>query len=138
MGPGGAATVVQDDSRPAPLDAGDKFRRIPDGRNPEIDTNITSLDLGSLGDEIFSMLDIERLSMAPSNCECCGAAIEAYQACRFCNHNALSANEESHRRTGGQNVTEYDLVSLEDRAVAPSGLDGGVTLFCIDVSGSSE
>ena len=132
---------MQDASRLVrPLGDGHEVPRVPVGQNPTFDTNILSLDLGSLADENFPMLNIERLSKAPSNCENCGAVIEAAQACSLCDRETRSADEELHRRIGGQNVIEYDLVSEDesDTTVVPSRPDDGVTLFCIDVSGSSE
>ena len=101
-----------------------------------IDTNILSHDLGSLGGENFSMLDIEQLPAPPPNCEHCGAVVYNFHVCLFCGRNGASTRENHHSRIGGRKVIEYDLSGESEPTIAPS--DDGVSLFCIDVSGSSE
>ncbi|EJD54588.1 ras-domain-containing protein [Auricularia subglabra TFB-10046 SS5] len=128
-------------TKPATPAAGSKkkMRKVP-----KADTNVLFLDLGSLARENFGLLEIRELPAAPPSCKSCTAFLGATPKCVFCDTvNPANDSLEVHRA-----VEEYVLVKGMSTASAEPAKpqvggagyvdleDTGLTVFCVDVSGS--
>lgn len=109
------------------------------------DTNILSIDLGSLAQENFGLLEVNELDAAPPTCKGCSVVLSDNSTCVFCGaSNSVAGSALQIRRP----IEEYVLTrgAVEVKAAAEVRVaaadfvdleDTGLTVFCIDVSGSS-
>ncbi|KZV89837.1 hypothetical protein EXIGLDRAFT_721010 [Exidia glandulosa HHB12029] len=113
-----------------------KIRRVP-----KADTNVVLLNLGSLAQENFNLLEIKELAAAPPSCQGCSAILGHSSTCVFCGTANPKVDSFEVRRA----VEEYVLV--KGVGAAPKVVtiangpvvnleDTGLTVFCVDVSGS--
>jgi hypothetical protein len=114
----------------------------------KVNTNLIVLDLGSLAQENFGLLEVNQLESAPPECSSCSAVLYDSQICRFClSSNSVPDSSLGIRRPVEEWVrvkaaaTETELLPAVDPRNATGEYvdldDTGVTVFCIDVSGSS-
>ncbi|KIJ57183.1 hypothetical protein M422DRAFT_219076 [Sphaerobolus stellatus SS14] len=113
-----------------------KFRKVP-----KKDTNIISINLGSLSPENFDMLEVSALTVPPPSCSTCSAVLSTSPTCFFCGtyHGTLPDNQLQMRRE----IEEYTLVPGLNVAPKPGQVqdvtsqeDRGLVVFCVDISGS--
>jgi len=115
-----------------------KFRKVP-----KKDTNVLSINLGTLAPENFDMLEVNPLSAPPPSCSSCSAILSTSPTCFFCGtyHATLPEDQLKMRRA----TEEYTLVQGMEApkvGIAPTTVshldDKGLVVFCVDISGSSK
>ncbi|KAH7101369.1 ras-domain-containing protein [Auriculariales sp. MPI-PUGE-AT-0066] len=113
---------------------------------PKADTNVIMLDLGSLARENFGLLEVNELEAPPPACSTCSAILSDSAKCFFCGATSNQRGSALQMRRPIEEFVRAKGIAELAPSVTPGqrnaanqfvdATDFGLTVFCIDVSGS--